>query len=104
MMWQLSFAGEDRTTVIKFVEAVKRRGLEVFYDFDQQAQLWGQDLRKRLAEVYANEALYMVIFLSETYPERDWPNFEFAVGKDVEKSALPNTCFPLESTTFMSLG
>ena len=53
----VSFAGQIRSTVLQFVEAARRRGLEVFYDFDQQAQLWGQDLRQRLSEVYANEAL-----------------------------------------------
>lgn len=91
----VSFAGEVRSTVIQFVEAAKQRGLAVFYDFDQQAQLWGQDLRRRLAEVYANEALYMVVFLSETYPERDWSSFELAVGKDAEKKRTAEYLLPI---------
>jgi hypothetical protein len=91
----LSFAGEDRAVVMEFVAELKQRGLDVFYDFDQQAQLWGQDLRKKLAEVYANEALYMVVFLSEHYPEKDWPNFEFAVGKDAAAKRTAEYLLPV---------
>ena len=37
----------------------------------------------------------MVIFLSETYPERDWPNFEFAVGKDAETKRTAEYLLPI---------
>lgn len=77
----VSFAGEIRELVKEFVRALEERGVSVFYDFDQQAQLWGKDLRQTLANVYANEARYMVVFLSEAYPEKDWTDFELAVGK-----------------------
>ncbi|MEX0753991.1 MAG: TIR domain-containing protein [Actinomycetota bacterium] len=78
----VSFAGEDRPTVLGLVQALQDRGVLVFYDFDQQAMLWGKDLRVVLADVYANRARYMLICLSSNYPERDWPTFEFEVGKD----------------------
>src|SRR6185369_12951340 len=71
----VSFAGDVRSKVEEFVQALKDRGLSVFYDFDQQAQLWGKDLRVKLTDVYANDALYMVIFLSKAYQERDWNDF-----------------------------
>ena len=48
----------------------------MFYDFDNvQHQLWGVDLRAKLADVYANDAQYMLIFLSRYYPEKDWTKF-----------------------------
>ncbi|MFO0795437.1 MAG: TIR domain-containing protein [Candidatus Brocadiaceae bacterium] len=81
----ISFAGEDREIAKQLKELLKERGLEVFYDFDQQAQLWGKDLNKTLTEVYRNDALFMVIIVSQNYPEKDWTNFEFANGKDAEK-------------------
>lgn len=91
----VSFAGDVRTTVEEFVRALKDRGLTVFYDFDQQAQLWGKDLRTKLAEVYANEALYMVIFLSKAYPERDWTDFELSIGKTAAEKRTNEYLLPL---------
>ncbi len=81
----ISFAGENRDTAKELNEELKQRGLEVFYDFDRQAQLWGKDLGKVLTEVYRNDSLFMVIIISEFYPEKDWTNFEFVNGKDAEK-------------------
>lgn len=81
----ISFAGENREVAKQLKELLKERGLEVFYDFDQQAQLWGKDLNKLLSDVYQNEALFMVIIVSKDYPEKDWANFEFTNGKEGEK-------------------
>jgi hypothetical protein len=91
----VSFAGDVRATVEAFVHALKDRGLSVFYDFDQQAQLWGKDLRVKLSEVYANEALYMVIFLSKEYPERDWTDFELSIGKATAEKRTDEYLLPL---------
>lgn len=77
----VSFAGEDRKIVEEFKDIMNEYGYTVFYDFDVQHQLWGTDLRIKLADVYANDAQYMLIFLSKHYPEKDWPNFEFEIGK-----------------------
>ena len=77
----VSFAGEVRDKVLQVVRAAEDRGLQVFYDFDQQSLLWGKDLRKMLADIYTDEALFMLIFLSKDYPEKDWPAFELEIGK-----------------------
>lgn len=77
----VSFAGEDRPIVLEFVKQLEEKGVFPFYDFNYQAQLWGVDLQKKLAEIYANDALYMVIFISSHYPEKDWTRFEFEIGK-----------------------
>lgn len=92
----VSFAGDVRSTVEEFIAALKDRGLSVFYDFDQQAQLWGSDVRAKLAEVYANDALFMVIFLSESYPERDWTDFELSVGKEAAEKRTEDYLLPLK--------
>ncbi|KAF1728905.1 MAG: TIR domain-containing protein [Pseudoxanthomonas sp.] len=91
----VSFAGDVRATVEQFVSALKARGLNVFYDFDQQAQLWGTDLRVKLSEVYAEEALYMVVFLSDSYPTRDWTDLELQVGKAAAAKRTDEYLLPL---------
>jgi len=75
--------------------AAQCAGYTVFYDFDQQHQLWGQNLRLKLQDVYANEAQYMVIFLSKEYPEKDWPFLSLKSEKGQRPSGLPNTLLPI---------
>lgn len=91
----VSFAGDVRSTVYEFIQTAKKKGIAVFYDFDEQAKLWGQDLRKKLAEVYSNEALYMIVFLSESYPEKDWTNFELAIGKNTSEKRTSEYLLPI---------
>lgn len=91
----LSFAGNIRPVVEELVRSFQNRGLSVFYDFDQQALLWGQDLRVRLSEVYANEALFMLVFLSHAYPERDWTDFELAIGKEAATKRTEEYLLPI---------
>ena len=91
----VSFAGPDRPTVEALVEALKARGLEVFYDFDQQAALWGKDLKKELAKVYSQDAQFMIVCLSDDYPERDWPAFELEIGKTASGKRTEDYLLPL---------
>ena len=86
----VSFAGEDRAIVLNFVKQLEEKGIFPFYDFNHQAQLWGVDLQKKLADIYSNDALYMVIFISSKYPEKDWTRFEFEIGKSAG-SKRPDT-------------
>lgn len=91
----VSFAGPDRTIVVRLVEALKERGLEVFYDFDQQALLWGKNLREELGKVYGQEAQFMIVCLSEDYPERDWTNFELEIGRQAASKRTEDYLLPL---------
>ena len=91
----VSFSGDVRPLVEEFVSALRERGISVFYDFDQQSQLWGKDIRIKLTEVYASEALYMVVFLSTGYPERDWTDFELSIGKDAATKRTEEYLLPL---------
>lgn len=91
----VSFAGDVRDQVEQFVRALQDLGLDVFYDFDQQAQLWGTDLRELLGRVYSTEALFMVVFLSKSYPERDWTEFEMSIAKAAAKKRTQEYLLPL---------
>jgi len=91
----VSFAGADRPVVAELVEKLKARGLEVFYDFDQQAALWGKDLRKELGKVYSQDAQFMIVCLSDAYPERDWSTFELEIGKEAAAKRTEDYLLPL---------
>jgi TIR domain/ATPase family associated with various cellular activities (AAA) len=91
----VSFAGEVRDKVLDVIKEVQKRDLHVFYDFDQQALLWGKDLRKLLASIYSEEAVFMMIFLSKDYPEKDWPTFEMEIGKAASHKRTQDYLLPV---------
>jgi hypothetical protein len=72
----LSFAGEDRQKAEELAEILKQRGVRVFYDQYEQADLWGKDLYEHLADVYTNRARFCVMFLSSHYERKLWTTHE----------------------------
>ena len=72
----LSFAGEDRSYAEALRTALKRRNVEVFYDSDEKANLWGQNLYTNLSELYQNRARFCVMFISKDYAAKLWTNHE----------------------------
>ncbi len=80
----LSYAGEDR----KFVEAVAREceelGLRVFYDRRETDALWGRNLNGSLANIYENEAFFVVPFISHHYVSKYWTQKELAAALRTE--------------------
>jgi Uncharacterized protein containing a TIR (Toll-Interleukin 1-resistance) domain len=72
----VSFAGEDRSIVEKFVNALAANDISVFYDSWEQAQLWGKDLYQHLDMIYQQAAQYCVIFISENYVKKAWTKHE----------------------------
>ena len=72
----VSFAGEDRAIVQKFVRLLDTKGITYFYDEDQAHNLWGKDLTTDLADVYEKQARYCLMFISEYYLLKKWTNFE----------------------------
>jgi len=72
----LSFAGENRDYVEAVAKSLKRRGVRVFYDKYEEAQLWGKDLYWHLSDVYRKQANFTVVFISRHYKEKLWTNHE----------------------------
>lgn len=72
----LSFAGEDRPYVRAVRDELKKLGITVFYDEDEQAALWGTDLYVHLDKVYRKSTLYCVMFISKAYAAKLWTNHE----------------------------
>lgn len=72
----LSFAGEDRPDALKIKEELERHGLRVFYDKDQEANLWGKDLYSYLSSIYSEKAIYCIMIISKAYAAKLWTSHE----------------------------
>src|SRR5437016_4772199 len=72
----ISFAGEDRTYAEDLADALQRRGLAIFYDRYEKANLWGKNLYSHLSDVYKNQSHYCVMLLSQHYARKVWTRHE----------------------------
>jgi hypothetical protein len=72
----LSFAGENRDYVDRVANLLRERGVRVFYDLFEEADLWGKDLYAHLSAVYRIRARYTVMFISDAYAKKLWTNHE----------------------------
>ena len=72
----LSFAGEDRPQAEALALLLKKKGVRVFYDKYEEADLWGKDLYTHLVEVYTTKARFCVMILSQHYAKKLWTNHE----------------------------
>jgi hypothetical protein len=72
----LSFAGEDRAYVEMVADQLRSRGVTVFYDRYNEADLWGKDLYAHLVDVYMKRAEFTLMFISIHYRDKLWTNHE----------------------------
>lgn len=72
----LSFAGEDRDYVDQVAHILRSKGISVFYDKFEEANLWGKNLYDYLSDIYRNKALYTIMFVSDHYNKKLWTNHE----------------------------
>lgn len=72
----LSFAGENREYVDRVANLLRDAGVRVFYDLFEEANLWGKNLYDYLSDIYMNKALYTIMFISEPYSRKLWPDHE----------------------------
>lgn len=72
----LSFAGEQRGYVEMVARGLKSRGYVVFYDADEQVNLWGKNLAERFEYVYREASRACVMFISKEYAEKPWTKHE----------------------------
>ncbi len=71
----LSFAAEDREVAKRIAEALKNRGLRVFFDEFAESELWGQDLYEYLRKIYEESRICIVVF-SQHYEQSKWNRLE----------------------------
>jgi len=72
----ISFAGEDRAIANQLVELLQAKNINVFYDFQEQANMWGKDLIEHLTDVYENKARFCLMLISKYYPDKPWTRLE----------------------------
>lgn len=91
----VSFSGDDRKYVEEVIGHIKKHKphLSVFYDEDYSATLVGAHLYDYLREMYLNQSQYVMIFFSESYHKKQWPNLEASAIKDRLVMNLMDTSF-----------
>lgn len=77
----LSFAGEDREYAEQLAQLLRTKGVTVFYDRDETANLLGKDLHTHLFEIYAYRSRYCVLFVSKAYTKKMWTGHERAAAQ-----------------------
>ena len=78
----MSYAGEDRAYVEDVVRRVQASGARVFYDQDELARMWGENLVDFLQSIYARKARYAILFVSRDYIAKKWTNHERQAAQD----------------------
>ena len=72
----LSFAGEDREHAKKLADLLKAEDVRVFYDHNEEATLWGQDLYQKFQQIYGRECRFFIPIVSANYVAKRWPKHE----------------------------
>lgn len=72
----LSFAGEQRSYVSAVAHALQARGISVFYDEFEALTLWGKDGIEFFHQLFAADASYVVMFISNEYVNKKWTRHE----------------------------
>jgi hypothetical protein len=72
----LSYAGEDREYVEAVALALRNRGLRVFYDRFEEADLIGRNLVDHLSHIYQRTARLCVVFISAAYARKPFTRLE----------------------------
>ena len=72
----LSFAGEQRDYVEEVARHLQNLKIAIFYDEFAIVNLWGKSGAIAFEQVFAKDAAYVVMFISQNYVEKSWPIFE----------------------------
>ena len=72
----LSFSGEQRDYVEEVARHLQKRSIAVFYDGFESVALWGRNSTEAFHEAFAQQAAFVVMFISRPYVEKAWPRHE----------------------------
>lgn len=101
----ISFAGEQRSIAESLATRLDASGYSVFYDYFEQAELWGSDLSILLASVYSSEARFCLVIVSEDYLKKEWTNFErqHAISRFMKSHSDYILCLKTDDTSLPGL-
>ena len=75
----LSFAGAQRDIARALYNALKKKGLKVFFDEQFNHILLGKNATDYFREVYGEKSHYCVVLISKEYDEGLWPKIEHEI-------------------------
>lgn len=81
----LSFSDEKKREVGKIANYLEAAGLQVFFYKNRQQELISHDLDKKTYEIYHEQSLVKVLFLTERYGERIYTQLEKRLSIDSTK-------------------
>lgn len=90
----LSFAGENRDVAQRLKSLLGEKSRVFYYD-DYTAQLLGRNLSAEFRGIYGRRSRFFLMIISEYYPIKDWPNFEFSIGKQESKRRTGEFLVPI---------
>lgn len=82
----LSFSYEKEKEVGKISDYLEAAGLQVFFYKNRQRELLSHDLDKKTYEIYHEQSLVKVLFISELYEEREYTQLEKRLSLDSTKT------------------
>ena len=106
MDFALSFAGEVRSIVAELaILLFEEHECSVFYDFNEQHKIIGEDLTDYFEPIYKSDAEFIIVFLDRNYPRKLWTNFESDKFKERfgEHAVIPIIFKGCEPTQFDKL-
>lgn len=71
-----SLAGEKKEYVEKVATYIKEKGLKVWFYKFEEVELWGKNQVDAFSEIFTKSAKYCVLFISQEYTIKVWPNLE----------------------------
>jgi hypothetical protein len=72
----MSFAGEDRELARALATEIKKYGVRVFLDEDEQQKLWGVDNAEFFTDLFLKKAEFCLMLVSEHYARKPWTTLE----------------------------
>ncbi len=101
----ISYSSKDREYVEQVVSELKKVGINTFYDKDCEHDLWGEELKSYLTEVYQDKTKYVMVFISKHYAESIWSIHEFrsALAGETKKAGKYILPVRLDDTKLLGL-
>ena len=72
----ISYESDSRKLVKEVVEYLKVEGFEIFFDEDRKMELLSENLKTKLYQIYQNESLIKVLFVTEEYMQSPYTLLE----------------------------
>jgi tetratricopeptide (TPR) repeat protein len=101
----LSFAEEDREIAEKLANALREKGIKVFYDEFYKSDLFGKNLTDYFQEIYGEGVRFVIPLISKYYRIKDGSNFEFSIAMEEAKKRRTEFILPvrLDDTKILGL-